>query len=252
MWQTWFYTQVNQRFRRKQPISHIKRTTRTRFCWGSLFGVWGFPIDIFVNCYIEIPQHHIVWWNYPLTKGKTIFVRVFLFRHPFTTNSTIFWTLLRSKQYNFFSTFCDFLSGKSRDIVHQRTFWFTWLIFVQHGLFGILLTVHSALSCLTDHGIYYITRCRIWLLTKFQIPYIRFQREVRKVTPPKLYLSFLFSIYVLSQYCYLWDHLLYLLFCKFNLDQRVSVDGSWRYGNNNTHNKKCFHIFVIDILWLNE
>ena len=84
--------------------------------------------------------------------------------------------------------------GKSRNIVYQRTWWFSWLIFVQHGLFGILLTVYSALSCLTDHGIYYITRCRIWLLTIFHIPYIHFQRELRKIIPPKLYLSFLFSI----------------------------------------------------------
>ena len=55
--------------------------------------------------------------------------------------------------------------GTSRDIVNQRSFWFLWLIFVQYGLYGILLTVYSALSRLTDHGIFYITRCRIWLLT---------------------------------------------------------------------------------------
>ena len=39
--------------------------------------------------------------------------------------------------------------GTSRDIVYQRSCWFSWLIFVQHGLYGILLTLYSALSRLT-------------------------------------------------------------------------------------------------------
>ena len=43
---------------------------------------------------------------------------------------------------------------------------------------------------LTDHGIYHITRCGIWLLTIFHIPYIYFPRKLRKVIPPKVYLSF--------------------------------------------------------------
>ena len=51
--------------------------------------------------------------------------------------------------------------------------------------FEIQLTVHSAVSRLTDLGIYDITRCGIWLLTIFHIPYIHFQRELRKVTSPK-------------------------------------------------------------------
>ena len=55
MWQIRFCPLVNKSFRRKQPISHIKRTTRTRFCKGPLFAVWGFSIDLFVNGYIEIP-----------------------------------------------------------------------------------------------------------------------------------------------------------------------------------------------------
>ena len=80
--------------------------------------------------------------------------------------------------------------GKSRDIVNQPTCRIVWLIFAQHGLFGILLTVYSAPSRLTDHGIYYITRCGIWLLTIFHIPYIYLLRKLRKVIPPKWYLSF--------------------------------------------------------------
>ena len=55
-----------------------------------------------------------------------------------------------------------------------------------------------SLSRLTDLGIYYITRCGICLLTIYHIPYIHFQRELRKVTSPKIYLSFLFSIYAYS------------------------------------------------------
>ena len=120
-------------------------------------------------------------------------MRVFLFRHStlpsfghscVPMNTTLFNILWFSFQET------------SRDIVYQRSCLFSWLIFVQHGLYGIILTFYSALSRLTDHGIYYITRCRIWLLTIFHISFIHFQRELRKVTPPKWYLSFLFSIVI--------------------------------------------------------
>ena len=137
-----------------------------------------------------------MWWNYTLSKVKTIFVRVFLFRHLFMTNPTIFWTLLRFNEYDFFNILWFSCQGKSRDIVYQRTCWFSWLIFVQHWLYGILLTAWSALSRLTDQGIIYLTRCRIWLLTLFHIAYINFKRELRKVTPQKLYLSFFFVQYI--------------------------------------------------------
>ena len=80
--------------------------------------------------------------------------------------------------------------GKSRDIAYLRICLLKWLIFAQHWLFKIQLTVYSALSRLTDLGIYDITRSGIWLLTIFHIPYIHFQRELRKVTSPKWYLSF--------------------------------------------------------------
>ena len=107
-----FNPHVNQHLRRKQPISHIKRTTRTHFCLASLFWVLGFPINIFVNGYTEIPliSHCVVY--YPLTKGKIIFVRVFLVQHPFMTNPTIFWTLLGSNEYESVQHFVIFLSGK--------------------------------------------------------------------------------------------------------------------------------------------
>ena len=131
-----------------------------------------------------------MWWKYPFTRGKTVFVRCFLFQHSVVTNPTIFWTLLRSNAYEFVQDFCFSFQGKSRDIVFQRICLFLWLIFAQHGLFEIQLTVYSALSRLTDLGIYDITRCGIWLLTIFHIPYIHFQRELRKVTSPKWYLSF--------------------------------------------------------------
>ena len=106
------------------------------------------------------------------------------------TNPIIFWTLLSSNAYEIVKDFVLFLQGKSRDIVYQRICLFLWSIFTQHGLFEIQLTVYSALSHLTDLGIYDITRGGIWLLTIFHIPYIHFQRELRKVTSPKWYLSF--------------------------------------------------------------
>ena len=81
--------------------------------------------------------------------------------------------------------------------VFQRICLFLWLIFAQHGLFEIQLTVYSALSRLTVLGIYDITRCGIWLLTIFNIPYIHFQREMSKITSPKWYLSFFFSLRII-------------------------------------------------------
>ena len=90
----------------------------------------------------------------------------------------------------FFKILCFSCQGKSRDIVYQRICLFLWSLFARHGLFEIQLTVYSALSRLTDLGIYDITRCGIWLLTIFHIPYIHYQRELRMVTSPKWYLSF--------------------------------------------------------------
>ena len=91
---------------------------------------------------------------------------------------------------NLFKILCFSCQGKRRDIVYQRICLFLWYIFAQHGLFEIQLTAYSALSRLTDLGIYDMTWCRILLLTIFHIPYIHFQRELRKVTSPKWYLSF--------------------------------------------------------------
>ena len=97
---------------------------------------------------------------------------------------------------NLFTILCFFCQVKSKDIVYQRICLFLWLIFAQHGLFKVHLTVYSAISRLTDLGIYYITRCGIWLLTILHIPYIYFQRELRKVASPKWYLSFFFVQYI--------------------------------------------------------
>ena len=91
---------------------------------------------------------------------------------------------------NSFKILCFSCEGKSKDLVYQHISLFLWLIFGQHGLFEIQLSVYSALSRLTDLGIYDITRCVIWLLTIFHNSYIQFQRELRKVTSPKWYLSF--------------------------------------------------------------
>ena len=81
---------------------------------------------------------------------------------------------------NLFKIFCFSCQGKSRDIVYQCICLFLRLIFAQHALFEIQLTVYSALLRLTDLGIYGITRCGIWLLTIFHIPYIHFQREAKE------------------------------------------------------------------------
>ena len=144
--------------------------------------------------------NYIVWWKYPFTRSKNSFK----FRAMFS-----FSKLSHDAPYHLLDTFafqciricsiffCFFCQGKSRDIVYQRIWLFLWLIFAQHGLFfKIKLTVYSALSRFTDLGINDITRCGIWLLTIFHIPYIHFQRELRKVTSPKWYISF-FVQYIL-------------------------------------------------------
>ena len=149
----------------------------------------------------------IVGWNYPLTKGKTISVRVFRFQHPFTTNPSIFWILLRSDAYEFVQHFVFFCHWQSRDIVYQCTCLLSWLTLALHGLFGIQLTVYSALSHLTDYGLYYITRFGISLLTIFHIPCTHFQREQRKVLSAKLYLSVLCSVYFKLEFINNMDHM---------------------------------------------
>ena len=53
-----------------------------------------------------------MWWKYPFTRGKTVFVRCFLFQPSVMTNPTIFWTLLRSNAYEFVQNFVLFLLGK--------------------------------------------------------------------------------------------------------------------------------------------
>ena len=149
-----FYT-CKPKFQKKATNFPYKTNHKNSFFLGFCIWVLGFPFDIFVNGYIEIPM-----------------------------NTNLFNILWFSCQ------------GKSRDIVHQSNCLFWWWIFVQHGLFGILLTAYSVLSRLTNHGIYFITRCGLWMLTIFHISDIHLQRELRKVTPQKLYLSFLlFSIY---------------------------------------------------------
>ena len=64
-----------------------------------------------------------------MKRGKTVFMRGFLFHHPVMTNPSIFWTQLRSNVYEFFSIFSAFPAGKSRDIVCQRICLLLWLIF---------------------------------------------------------------------------------------------------------------------------
>ena len=77
-----------------------------------------------------------MWWKYPFTRGKTVFVWCFLFQHSVMTNPTIFWTLLRSNAYEFVQDFVILLSGKKKryrlsthmlifvvNIRQARTFW---------------------------------------------------------------------------------------------------------------------------------
>ena len=68
-----------------------------------------------------------MWWKYPFTRGKTVFVRCFRFQHSVMANPAIFWTLLRSNAYAFVKDFVFSCQGKSREIVYQRICLFLWL-----------------------------------------------------------------------------------------------------------------------------
>ena len=55
MWQIRFYLHVNQSFRRKEQISYIKKNHKNSFMLGFFISVFGFPMDMVFNGYIEIP-----------------------------------------------------------------------------------------------------------------------------------------------------------------------------------------------------
>ena len=64
-------------------------------CWGSLLVLLGYQLLFALMARLKLTLWHSVWWNYPFTKYKTIFIWVFLLQHPFKTNPTIFWSHLR-------------------------------------------------------------------------------------------------------------------------------------------------------------
>ena len=72
-----------------------------------------------------------MWWKYPFTRGKTVFVRCILFQHSVMTNPTIFWTVLRSNAYEFVKDVVLFLWYRLSthmlifvvNIRPARTFW---------------------------------------------------------------------------------------------------------------------------------
>ena len=82
---------------------------------------------------------------------------------------------------NLFKIWCFSYQIKSRDIVYLRVWIFCWLMFAQHGLFEIQLTVYSALSRLTDLGIYYIT---IYISYSIFPLSTRYEKDyINKITP---------------------------------------------------------------------
>ena len=108
-------------------------------------------------------------WNYALMKGKTIFVRVFLFRHPFMTNPTILWTLLHSNEYESFNILwfsckekVEISSMKAlanfRDIPPARTFWnYTHCLLSPFTLDWSRNLLHYPMWNMTDNNISYPT-----------------------------------------------------------------------------------------------
>ena len=104
IWQIRFYPRVNQSFRRKQPISHIKRTTRTRFCKCSLFGVSRFPIDIFIS--FPLKSHCVVKLN--VNERLNNFCASFPFSSPINDEPYHLLDTLAFLWIPIFSTFSDF------------------------------------------------------------------------------------------------------------------------------------------------
>ena len=197
-----------------------------------------------------------MWWSSRLREVKQFSCDVFFFNTQSWRTLPSFGHYCVPMLMNLLKILCFSCQGKSGDIVYQRICLFLLLIFAQHGLFENQLTFYSALSRLTDLGIYDITRCGIWLLTIFHIPYIHFQRELRKVTSPKWYLSFLFSIYSfisLSMFiCFKFSFRLahfswlfmpfkknYTLFCSILISIRTDICfRCWVFLDNATRYKK--------------
>ena len=134
MWQIRFYPHGNQSFRRNQPISKKKLTTRTRFARVHYLRFGGSNRYFCQRLYLYPPP-----WNYQIPKGKTLSVRVFLFRHLTLPSFGLSCVPMNTTLFNILWFSCQ---GTSRDIVYKRSCWFSWLIFVQHGLYGILLSLY--------------------------------------------------------------------------------------------------------------
>ena len=180
------------KFQKKATNFSNKTNHNNTFLLGFFIWVLGFPINYFCQrLYCNPPYFTLCGEITRKQKVKQFLCELSFFdTHSWRTLPSFGHSCvpMNTNLYNILWFSCP---GKSRDIVYQHTCWFSWLIFVQHGLFGILLTVSSALSPLTDHGIYYIIRCGNMAVNNIFISHISIYNEkLRKVIPPKLYLSF--------------------------------------------------------------
>ena len=150
-----------------------------------------------------------MWWKYPFTRGKTVFVRCFLFQLSVMTNPTIFGHYCVQMHMSLFKILCFTCQWKSRDIVYQRI----CLLFVVNIRPARTFwdSTHCLLSPFTldwSRNLWHNPMRNMAVKTIFHISYIHFQRELRKVTSPKWYLSF-FVQYMMFSYKikHLWkDH----------------------------------------------
>ena len=167
----WILSAYKPKFQKKATNFADKTIHKNSFLLGFFIRVLGFPIENFVNGKIETPPKRG-------REVKQFSCKVFFFNYQSWRTLASFGHICVPMHTDLFNILCSSCQGKVEKHVSSINAYayFLWLIFVWHGLFEIQLTVYSALSRLTDLGIYYITRCGIWLLTIFHIPYIPFQR----------------------------------------------------------------------------
>ena len=144
-----------------------------------------------------------MWWNYPLTRNKPIFVRYLLFQHPVMSNPSIFWILLRSNAYEFVHNFVLFRSGRKYryrlstcmlifviNIRPARTFWNS------NNCLLIPFTLDWSRNLLHNP---------MWNMTVNNISYLKYPLSTR---PEKGYITKIISFFFVQYTIYIFIYIL--------------------------------------------
>ena len=122
------------KFQKKTPNFADKTNNKNSFLLGFFIWVYGFQSIFLSMARLKLLSNYMVWWKYPFTRGKPVFVRCFLFNTQSWRTLPFFGHYCVPMHTNLFKILCFSCQGKSRVIVYQRICLFLWLIFAQHGL----------------------------------------------------------------------------------------------------------------------